>query len=190
MTATPPATVHPLMADLKQVLLDEDTIAARIADMGRQLDADYRDKDLVMVCVLKGSMLFVADLCRAMSVPLTLDFIAVSSYGESTSTSGVVRILKDLEEPIEGRHVLVVEDIVDTGLTLGYLVKTLKLRKPASVKICTLLDKPVRRILDAPIDYRGFEIGDHFVVGYGLDFANRYRTLPVVGVLKDEMYAT
>lgn len=176
-----------LMRDVKHVLLDEQTIAQRIQVLGRQIDEDYRGKDLLMLCVLKGSMFFVADLMRQLTLPMTVDFIAISSYGEATSTSGVVRILKDLEEPIEGRHVLVVEDIVDTGLTLGYLIRTLKLRKPASIKICTLLDKPVRRILETPLDYIGFEIGDHFVVGYGLDYANRYRTLPAICVLKDEL---
>lgn len=179
----------PLMADVKSVLFDEETLARRIRELGQQITEDYRGKDLVLLCVLKGSLFFTSDLMRHIAIPMTLDFIASSSYGESTRTSGVVRILKDLEEPIEGRHVLIVEDIVDTGLTLGYLIRTLKLRKPASIRTCTLLDKPVRRILEVPVDYRGFEVGDHFVMGYGLDFVNRYRALPCVCVLKDEMYS-
>ncbi len=177
------------MQDVKQVLFDEDALARRIRELGEQITAEYRGKDLVLLCVLKGSMFFAADLMRHVEVPLTLDFIAISSYGESTNTSGVVRIVKDLEEPIEGRHVLIVEDIVDTGLTLGYLIRTLRLRKPASIRTATLLDKPVRRILEVPIDYRGFEIGDHFVVGYGLDYASHYRTLPAICILKEEVLA-
>lgn len=179
----------PLMADVKSVLFDEETLARRIRELGQQISEDYRGKDMVLVCVLKGSLYFTADLIRHIAIPITLDFIASSSYGESTRTSGVVRILKDLEESIENRHVLIVEDIVDTGLTLGYLIKTLKLRHPASIRTCTLLDKPVRRILEVPVDYRGFEVGDHFVIGYGLDFAGRYRALPSICVLKDEMYS-
>jgi len=177
-----------LMQDIKTVLFDEETIARRIRELGQQITDDYRGKDLMLLCVLKGSLFFTADLMRHISIPMTIDFIASSSYGESTRTSGVVRILKDLEEPIENRHVLIVEDIVDTGLTLGYLIRTLKLRKPQSIRTCTLLDKPVRRILEVPVDYRGFEVADHFVVGFGLDFAGRYRTLPSICVLKDELF--
>jgi len=179
--------ISPLFNDIKQVLIDEEAIALRIREMGEKITQDYRGKDLILLCVLKGSLLFAPDLMRHIQVPLVLDFIAISSYGDATSTSGVVRIVKDLEESIENRHVLIVEDIVDTGLTLGYLIKALKLRKPASIRTCTLLDKPVRRILEVPIDYKGFEIGDHFVVGYGLDFAGRYRNLPAIGILKDEL---
>lgn len=178
-----------MMDDVKSVLFDEETLARRIRELGGQITEDYRGKDVVLLCVLKGSLFFTADLMRHIAIPIAVDYIASSSYGEATSTSGVVRILKDLEEPIENRHVIVVEDIVDTGLTLGYLIRTLKLRKPASIRTCTLLDKPVRRIVEVPVDYRGFEVGDHFVVGYGLDFAGRYRTLPSVCVLKDEIYS-
>lgn len=176
------------MQDVKSVLFDEQTIAKRIRELGQQITDQYRGTDLVVLCVLKGSLFFTADLMRQIHIPMTVDFIASSSYGESTRTSGVVRILKDLEESIENRHVLIVEDIVDTGLTLGYLIRTLELRKPASIRTCTLLDKPVRRILEVGVDYRGFEVGDHFVVGYGLDFAGRYRTLPSICVLKDELF--
>lgn len=178
---------NPLLQNVKQVLLDEDTLATRIREMGRQITEDYRGKDLLVLCVLKGSMFFVADLVKEIDLPLVLDFIAVSSYGDALQTSGVVRITKDLEDPIEGRHVLIVEDIVDTGLTLGYLIRTLQIRKPASVRVATLLDKPVRRIQEVPLDYRGFEIGDHFVIGYGLDYTNRYRTLSSICVMKDEV---
>ena len=179
-----------LMSDVKSVLFDTDVLARRIRELGQQITEDYRGKDLILLCVLKGSLFFTADLMRHIALPLTVDFIASSSYGESTRTSGVVRILKDLEESVENRHILIVEDIVDTGLTLGYLIRTLKLRQPASIRTCTLLDKPVRRILEVPVDYRGFEVGDHFVVDYGLDYASRYRTLPSVCVLKDEIYAS
>ena len=178
---------NPLMKNVKQVLLDEETLAARIRELGRQITEDYQGKDLLVLCVLKGSMFFVSDLIKVIDLPLVVDFIAVSSYGDALQTSGVVRITKDLEDPIEGRHVLIVEDIVDTGLTLGYLIRSLQLRKPASVRVATLLDKSVRRIQDVPVHYRGFEIDDHFVIGYGLDYTNRYRTLPCVCIMKEEV---
>lgn len=177
------------MRDVKEVLLDEETLARRIAEMGQQITKDYVNRDLVLLCVLKGSLFFTSDLMRHIDLPVTLDFIASSSYGESTRTSGVVRILKDVEERVEDRHVLIVEDIVDTGLTLSYLIRALKLRKPASIRTATLLDKPARRRIEVPVDYAGFKVDDQFVVGYGLDFAGRYRMLPAVCVLKDELYS-
>ncbi len=173
--------------DIEEVLFKPEAIAAKVKELGDRISEDYRNEDLLLISVLKGSMFFTADLMRAIRLPVTLDFMAISSYGESTSTSGVVRILKDLEENIGGRHALVVEDIVDTGLTLGYLMKTLRLRQPASLRLCTLVDKPARRILPIQVDYRGFEIEDRFVVGYGLDFAQRYRHLPYIGVIKQSV---
>ena len=171
-----------------EILLDPQTIQAKVIEMGVILDKDYQGKKPLIICVLKGALMFVADLTRAMKIPLGIDFIAVSSYGASTQSSGVVRILKDLEASIEGRHVLIVEDIVDTGLTLNYLRENLLSRKPASLKICTLLDKPSRRQVDLKPDYCGFKIEDKFVVGYGLDFDEVYRNLPFIGVLKPEAY--
>lgn len=174
--------------DIGEILLDQQTIQAKVKELGAQVSEDYRDKNPLVICVLKGALMFVADLSRSMEIPLTLDFMAVSSYGVSTKSSGVVRILKDLETGIEGRHVLIAEDIIDTGLTLKYLVENLKSRKPASIKVCTLLDKPTRRQVQFKPDYCGFEIPDKFVVGYGLDFAEKYRNLPFIGVLKPEAY--
>jgi hypoxanthine phosphoribosyltransferase len=174
--------------NIGEVMLDPKTIQAKVIEMGALLDSDYQGKRPLVICVLKGALMFVADLTRSMKIPLEVDFIAVSSYGASTQSSGVVRILKDLEAGIEGRHVLIVEDIIDTGLTLNYLRENLLSRKPASLKICTLLDKPSRRQVDIKPDYCGFEIPDKFVVGYGLDFAEIYRNLPFIGVLKPEAY--
>ena len=174
--------------DIACVLIDEPSIAAKVAELGARIAADYAGKDLVLVSVLKGALPFVADLMRKIPLPLALDFLEVSSYGKSTESSGVVRILKDLAHPIEGRHVLVVEDVLDTGFTLNYVLEHLRGQHPASVRLCTLLDKPARRIVPIPIDYRGFEIPDEFVVGYGLDYAERYRNLPYIGVLRPEVY--
>ena len=175
--------------DIGEVLLTAEQIAAKVAELGRRIAADYRSKDLVLVSILKGALPFLADLMRATQVPLALDFLEVSSYGAETQTSGVVRILKDLAQPIEGRDVLVVEDILDSGHTLSYVFEHLRAQRPASLRLCVLLDKPARRIIPVEIDYRGFEIPDKFVVGYGLDYAERYRNLPFVGVLKPEVYA-
>ncbi|HEY4002696.1 MAG TPA: hypoxanthine phosphoribosyltransferase [Candidatus Xenobia bacterium] len=175
--------------DIEQVLITAPQIEAKVLELAARITHDYADQEVLMVSVLKGSFFFTADLMRAIKRPLVLDFMAISSYGESTTSSGVVRILKDLEENIGGRHVLVVEDIVDTGLTLGYLLKTLRLRQPASLRLCTLVDKPVRRILPIQVDYRGFEIEDRFVVGYGLDYAQNYRHLPYIGVLRPDRIA-
>ena len=175
--------------DVAEVLLTADEIAAKVRELGARIAADYQSRDLVLVSVLKGALPFLADLMRATPIPLALDFLEVSSYGEGTETSGVVRILKDLAHPIEARHVLVVEDILDTGHTLSYVFDHLRAQRPASLRLCVLLDKPARRLVQIEIDYRGFEIPDRFVVGYGLDYAERYRNLPFVGVLKPEVYA-
>jgi hypoxanthine phosphoribosyltransferase len=174
--------------NIGELLLSQEAVQAKVVELGAILDRDYADKKPLMICVLKGALMFMADLTRAMKISLELDFMAVSSYGVSTKSSGVVRILKDLEAGIEGRHIIIVEDIIDTGLTLKYLLENLKSRKPASLKICTLLDKPSRRKVDLTPDYCGFEIEDKFVVGYGLDFAEEYRNLPFIGVLKPEAY--
>jgi len=174
--------------DIAEILLDEDTISSRVRQLGAQIARDYAGKDVVLVSILKGALPFLADLMRAAPIPLALDFLEVSSYGTSTETSGVVRVLKDLANPIEGRHVLIVEDIIDTGLTLNYVMEHLRAQRPASIKLCALLDKPARRIVPLQIDYRGFEIPDKFVIGYGLDYAERYRNLPFIGVLRPEVY--
>lgn len=177
-----------LADDIAEVLVTDEQIKERTAQLARQIDEDYRGKDLVLVCVLKGGVLFLADLMRQLTIPHAIDFMATSSYGSSTESSGVVRILKDLDSPIEGRHVLIVEDIIDTGLTLNYLLRILEERKPASLRVCTLLNKPSRRKVDVPVDYIGFNIPNAFVVGYGLDYGQLYRNLPFVGVLKPELY--
>jgi hypoxanthine phosphoribosyltransferase len=175
--------------DVAEVLLTAEAIAAKVRELGARIAADYHSRDLVLVSILKGALPFLADLMRATPIPLALDFLEVSSYGEGTETSGAVRILKDLAHAIEGRDVLVVEDILDTGHTLSYVFEHLRAQRPASVRLCVLLDKPARRVIPIEIDYRGFEIPDKFVVGYGLDYAERYRNLPFVGVLKPEVYA-
>ena len=173
---------------IDRVLLTEAQIEERICQLGAAITADYQGQDLVVVCVLKGAFMFLASLVKKINLPLSIDFIAVSSYGSSTKSSGVVRFLKDLNESIEGRHVLIVEDIVDTGLTLHYLAENLRARRPASVKICSLLSKPSRREIDVQVDYLGFEVPDYFVVGYGLDFGETYRNLPDICVLCPEAY--
>jgi len=174
--------------DVEEILLDTPTIDARVAELGAQLSTDYAGRDPVLVSVLKGSLVFLADLMRAMDLPSSIDLMEVSSYGAGTETSGQVRILKDLSKPIEGRNVIVVEDIIDTGLTLNYLLRYLAERHPASIKVCCLLDKPARRLAEIVIDYRGFTIPDRFVIGYGLDYDERYRNLPYIGVLKPSVY--
>ena len=176
-------------ADVEQILLSEEQIRARVAELGGQLAADYAGRDPVLVSVLKGSIVFLADLIRATELPLALDLMEVSSYGAGTESTGLVRILKDLSASIEQRHVVVVEDIIDTGLTLNYLLRYLEGKHPASLAVCALLDKPARRLVEIPIAYRGFAIPDQFVVGYGLDYAERYRNLPYVGVLRPSVYA-
>jgi hypoxanthine phosphoribosyltransferase len=172
-----------------EVLITDEQIREKTAELGRQLSEDYRDKNPLLICVLKGGLMFLADLMREMHIPVEIDFMAVSSYGDATESSGVVRILMDLDRNIRGRHVLIVEDIIDTGRTLSYIIENLRTRGPASVKVCTLLNKPARRVLEIPIDYVGFEIPDRFVIGYGLDYGEIYRNLPYVGVLKPEMYS-
>ncbi len=174
--------------DLESILIAKEAIAAKVAELGQQISADYEGEELLAICVLKGAIIFTADLLRQLTVDVSLDSISISSYGHSTRSSGVVRFLKDLDESVEGRHLLVIEDIIDTGLTLKYLTENLWSRKPKSLKICTLLDKPSRRQVDLKPDYVGFNIPDRFVVGYGLDYAERYRQLPDVGILRPEVY--
>ena len=188
MTGTAGAVARSIHEDVEEILLTGDEIAARVADIGAQLAADYAGRTPVLVSVLKGSIVFLADLIRAMDVPLNVDLMEVSSYGSATESSGQVRILKDLSSSIEGRDVVVVEDIIDTGLTLNYLLRYLAERHPASVRVCCLLDKPARRLAEIEIDYRGFTIPDRFVIGYGLDYDERYRNLPYVGVLRPSIY--
>ena len=168
-----------------EVLVTEDELARRVRELGEQISADYDGDALMLIGVLKGAIFFLADLMRHLTVSCEIDFMAVSSYGSSTDSSGVVRILKDLDTSIEGRQVLIVEDIVDSGLTLSYLLRTLSARNPASLAVCALLAKPERRKLDLPIHYVGFEIPNRFVIGYGLDYAERYRNLPYVAVLEE-----
>ena len=170
-----------------QILIEEQTLQARIRELGVEISRDYAGRDLLLVGVLKGAVFFMADLMRELTIPCEIDFMAISSYGAGTDSSGVVRILKDLDLNISGRDVLVVEDIIDSGLTLSYLVRTLSARKPATVEICALLTKPERREVDVPVRYVGFEIPNEFVIGYGLDYAERYRNLPHVAVLHPDL---
>jgi hypoxanthine phosphoribosyltransferase len=168
-----------------EILVQRDELARRVRELGEEISRDYEGRDLFLVGVLKGAVFFLSDLMRHMKVPCEVDFMAVSSYGSSTDSSGIVRILKDLDAPIQGREVLIVEDIVDSGLTLSYLLRTLKAREPASLEVCALLTKPERRKVDLPIRYVGFEIPNRFVIGYGLDHAERFRNLPFVAVLQE-----
>jgi hypoxanthine phosphoribosyltransferase len=178
-----------LDTDIERVLIPDEAIREKVCAMGRAISHDYADvDDLLLVGVLKGCIMFMVDLARSITIPVSLDFIAISSYGASSESSGVVRLLKDLETNITARHVLIVEDIIDSGLTLQYLHNQLAQRKPASLRICALLNKPERRIANVAIDYHGFDIPNEFVVGYGLDFAGHYRNLPYIGVLKPEIY--
>jgi hypoxanthine phosphoribosyltransferase len=170
-----------------EILVDEVTLRNRVAELGEEISRDYAGRDLLLIGVLKGAVFFMADLMRHLTVPCEIDFMAISSYGASTDSSGVVRILKDLDINIEGRDVLVVEDIIDSGLTLSYLIRNLEARQPASLEVCALMTKPERREIDVPVRYIGFEIPNRFVIGYGLDFAERYRNLPYVGVLDPEL---
>ena len=172
------------MADQITTLIDAQKIQARIAELGAQITKDYEGKRLVLVCVLKGSFVFTADLARAIDRELRVEFLGVRSYGEGTSTTGVVQITQDLSKPIEGEDILIVEDIVDTGLTIAHLLELLHTRKPASLKVCALLHKPARTRVEVPIDYLGFTIEDKFVIGYGLDWNERYRNLPMIGVVE------
>ncbi|MCR5830787.1 MAG: hypoxanthine phosphoribosyltransferase [Lachnospiraceae bacterium] len=174
------------MADKISVLFSEEEVNARIKEMGEQISKDYAGKSVHLVCILKGATFFACELAKRITIPVTLDFMSVSSYGNSTESSGVVKINKDLDEPIDGENVLVVEDIVDTGNTLSYLLDNLQKRGSASVKLCTLLNKPDRRIKDVNVDYTGFIIPDAFVVGFGLDYAQKYRNLPYIGIVETE----
>lgn len=174
--------------ELEYVMYDEKAIAERVAELGQAISQEYAGKNLLVVGVLKGAAVFFSDLIRQIDIPLEMDFIAVSSYGRHTSSTGKVRFIKDLDVSVEGRNVLLVEDILDTGTTLKYLSDIMRSRQPASVRVCTLLDKPGRRTADIEGDYVGFVIPDEFVVGYGLDYAEKYRNLPMIGVLKKEMY--
>ena len=170
-----------------EILIDEDALRGRISGLGDEVSRDYVGRDLLLVGVLKGAVFFMADLMRHLAVPCEIDFMAISSYGTATDSSGVVRILKDLDINIEGRNVLIVEDIIDSGLTLSYLMRNLEARAPASLEVCALMTKPGRRQIEIPVRYVGFEIPNRFVIGYGLDFAERYRNLPYVAVLADEL---
>ena len=174
--------------DIKEVLISEEQLAAKVAELGARISKDYEGKKLIILGVLKGSVVFMTDLLRQITIPVEMDFMAVSSYGSGTKTSGVVKILKDLDRLIQGYHVLIVEDILDSGMTLSYLTELLRDRNPASIRIATLLDKPDRRKVDIKPDYVGFRIPDEFVVGYGLDYAELYRNLPYVGVLAPHVY--
>ncbi len=174
--------------DIREILFTEEKIASIVRNMGRQISEEYVGKNLFMVSVLKGSLMFMADLMRAVTIPCSIDFLSVSSYGNGTASSGEVRILKDLDCSLEGKDLLVVEDILDSGVTLSFLLKTLSARKPASIRLCTFLDKPERRRVDIHPDYVGAVVPDKFIVGYGLDYAEKYRNLPYIGVLKPEVY--
>jgi hypoxanthine phosphoribosyltransferase len=183
------ARVVDLRGDVAEILLTEEQISTRVAELGARISADYQGRTLTLVSVLKGSLPFMADLMRAIDLPLRIDLMEVSSYGGATTeSSGLVRILKDLSASIAGEDVLIVEDIIDTGLTLNYLIRYLRGKNPATLRICTLLDKPARRLVEIPVDYIGFEIPDQFVIGYGLDYGEVYRNLRFVGVLKPEVY--
>ncbi len=179
-----------MLNDLEKVLFDEKQIEKRISEVAAEIDRDYDGKEPIMVAILKGSVMFYADLLKKLNIRVEMDFMAISSYGNETKSSGEVKMIKDLDRCIEGRHIIIVEDIVDSGYTLNYLKATLSARNPASVKICALLNKPERRVVDIEPDYRCFEVGNEFVVGYGLDYAQFYRNLPVIGVLKKEVYSS
>jgi hypoxanthine phosphoribosyltransferase len=174
--------------DIEEVLIPEEQLQRRITELGKQIAQDYRGKHLLLLGTLKGAVPFIADLARVIPIPLELDYMAVASYGDSTVSSGIVRIIKDLEGPIDQKHILIVEDIIDSGLTLHYLVDLLRRRNPLSLCLCTLLDKERERVKEVEVDYLGFSIPDRFVVGYGLDYAQRYRNLPYVGILKPSVY--
>ena len=183
------ATEDVVPAEIERILLSEQEIAGKVAELAAAVDADYAGREVLLVGVLKGAVMVMADLARALRTPVSMEFMAVSSYGSSTSSSGVVRILKDLDKDITGQHVLVVEDVIDSGLTLSWLLRNLRSRGPASVEVCALLRKPEAAKVEIPVRYVGFDIPSEFVVGYGLDYAERYRDLPFVGLLRPEVYA-
>ncbi|MEZ3434784.1 MAG: hypoxanthine phosphoribosyltransferase [Lachnospiraceae bacterium] len=172
------------MAETVEMMHSEEEVAGRVEELGRQISEDYAGKQIHLICVLKGGVFFMCELAKRITVPVSMDFMSVGSYGDGTSSSGVVKIAKDLDEPLEGKDVLVVEDIIDSGRTLSYLLEILKARRPKSLRLCTLLDKPDRRARPVKVDYTGFEIPDEFVVGYGLDYAQKYRNLPFIGIVK------
>ena len=174
--------------DAEKVLFSEETIKERLRALAEQIEKDYKGKIPLMICVLKGSVLFFTDLIRQISLPVEIDFMSISSYGSGATTSGEVKVLKDLDNRLDGRDVIIVEDIVDSGLTLNYMTKLLSSRNPASIKVCSLLDKPSRRKVDIKADYTGFVVGNEFVIGYGLDYAQKYRNLPYIGILKRKIY--
>ncbi len=174
--------------DIETVLLTEAQIAERVREMGEEIARDYAGKELLLVSILKGSVVFLADLMRAIPAPVKIDFMAVSSYGKGHTTSGDVRVLKDTGQPVEGKHVLIIEDILDSGATLGYIMNLMSARNPASLKLCALLDKPERRVTTVECHYKGFTVPDVFIVGYGLDYAERYRNLPYIGALLPTVY--
>lgn len=180
--------IHTLQDDIKAVLYSEEQIQSKVKELGEQLSKDFNGRNPLVICVLKGAFIFMADLVKAITVPLELDFMAVSSYGQSTKSSGVVKIIKDLDVSVEGRDVIIVEDIIDSGLTLSYLIDVLERRNAKTVTVAALFDKPARRTVDLEPDYRGFTLPDEFVVGYGLDFAEKYRNIPYIGILKPEVY--
>lgn len=177
-----------MLNDVDRILLSEQEISDKVKELGEKISADYKDKNLMLVSVLKGSVVFMADLMRAITIPLKIDFMSVSSYGSNTSSTGVVKISKDLDVNVEGLDILIIEDILDSGLTLSYIIELFRSRNPRSIKLCTLLTKPERRKVPVTIDYEGFVIPDEFVIGYGLDFDEKYRNLPFIGVLKPEKY--
>ncbi len=172
------------MAETIKVLVSEKDVDARIEELGRQISEDYAGKQVHLICILKGGVFFMCELAKRITVPVSMDFMCVSSYGDGTSSSGIVKISKDLDETLEGKDVIIVEDIIDSGRTLYYLMDVLEKRNPKSLKLCTLLDKPERRVKDITVDYIGFQIPDEFVVGYGLDYAQKYRNLPYIGVVE------
>lgn len=172
------------MAEKISVMIPEEEVNAKIAEMGRIISEEYEGEAVHLICILKGSVLFMSELSKRITVPVTMDFMKVSSYGDATESSGRVKISKDLDESVEGKNIIVIEDIIDSGRTLAYLLEVLKLRNPKSIKLCTLLDKPDRRVTQVPVDYVGFEIPDEFVVGYGLDYAQKYRNLPYIGIVE------
>ena len=174
--------------DVKEILYSPEDLTRRIKEMGEKISIDYKGKELVLIGVLKGSVMFMSDLMKEISIPCSMDFMAVSSYGNSTTTTGVVRILKDLDYAIEGKHVLIIEDIIDSGVTLKYLMEYLRNRKPESLEIACLLNKPERRTVEIKVEYIGFNVPDHFLIGFGLDYAEKYRNLPYIGILKEEIY--
>ena len=174
------------MSERIRVLLSEEDVDARVKELGARISHDYAGREVHLICILKGGVFFTCELAKRINVPVSLDFMSVSSYGDDTKSSGVVKIVKDLDQPLEGKHVIIVEDIIDSGRTLYYLMDILQKRNPESIRLCTLLDKPERRVLDVKVDYCGFNIPDEFVVGYGLDYAQKYRNLPFIGVVEFE----